>query len=44
MLRLKNMLLYYAVLKSTISFEYFQKEKEPHSPSISGVIDSKRLN
>ena len=31
-----------AFLKSTLNFEHFEKKNEPHSSSISEVVDSER--
>ena len=35
--------LYFAFLKSTLSFEDFQQKDEPHRLSISKIVDSERL-
>ena len=31
---------FFAILKSTLNFEHFEEKKQPHSLSVSEVIDS----
>ena len=35
--------IFIAFLESTLNFEHFEKKNEPHSLSISEVIDSKKM-